>query len=377
MPATKRARAPDSSDEEEENRPPSLDSRASSRSPSPELRDDLPADELYKIARFQQKKANKATKALQAAQRKLTDITNEDDTPPKRGRPKKRKVDSGSEDDTKEVKNLAHKFTVMNLLWMRDLKCTFNTDVDEQYDPLARWENWESKVQGQLADLLEILPPKFRGETMHAQWFINTFHVEMGTQRSNIANRVRRCAPEVFNCAATDVLTSESRRDKFRKQIGYVEQPGGKSKYETFKVDLLHKNYNGKFDVDTVFRGDALHLAFAGVTHGPGAVTALKASGQPTQATGKCVSQLWHLTNSTPGSISASGILARWAVSADIELTPRGAQTGIDWQGDLEKYIEYLQNGLNKRKNLFSDSSMQDAMDMLDADEEEEPAEEA
>ncbi|KAJ7727397.1 hypothetical protein B0H16DRAFT_1735202 [Mycena metata] len=212
MPATKRAHTLDSSDEEE-NRAPSLDS---SRSLSPELRDDLPADELYKITQLQQKKANEATKALQAAECKLTDITNE----------------------------------------------------DQNYNPLAWWENRESKVQGKLADLLEILPPKFRGETMHAQWFINTFHVEMGTQFSNIATRVRRCAPEIFNCTATDLLN------------------------------------------------------------------------------------------------------ARWAVSADITLTPRGAQTG---------------NGLNKCKKsvlrLFrdddADRQLQDAMDMLDADEEEEPAEEA
>ncbi|KAJ7835029.1 hypothetical protein B0H13DRAFT_2369520 [Mycena leptocephala] len=84
-------------------------------------------------------------------------------------------------------------------------------------------------------------------------------------------------------------------------------------------------------------------------------------------------------------------------------LTPRGTETGINWQADLEKYIKYLQNGLDKRKasvlrifrewdNIFfpdTDSSLaangnggdeaekqlQDAMDLLDADEEEVPAE--
>jgi hypothetical protein len=84
-------------------------------------------------------------------------------------------------------------------------------------------------------------------------------------------------------------------------------------------------------------------------------------------------------------------------------LTPRGTETGINWQADLEKSIKYLQNGLDKRKasvlrifrewdDIFfpdTDSSLaangnggdeaekqlQDALDLLDADEEEVPAE--
>jgi hypothetical protein len=44
------------------------------------------------------------------------------------------------------------------------------------------------------------------------------------------------------------------------------------------------------------------------------------------------------------------GISARWGASTDIELTPHGAQMGINWQGDLKKYIKYLQNGLDKHK---------------------------
>ncbi|KAJ7805215.1 hypothetical protein B0H13DRAFT_2488967, partial [Mycena leptocephala] len=142
---------------------------------------------------------------------------------------------------------------------------------------------------------------------------------------------------------------------------------------------------------------------FASVTRGPAACKAMKNTGVPTQATGKCVSQLWALRNTTPGVIAACAILTRWAVSADIELTPRGTETGINWQADLEKYIKYLQNGLDKRKasvlrifrerdDIFfpeTDSSfaangnggdeaekqLQDAMDLLDADEEEVPAE--
>ncbi|KAJ7115474.1 hypothetical protein C8R44DRAFT_535238, partial [Mycena epipterygia] len=107
-----------------------------------------------------------------------------------------------------------------------------------------------------------------------------------------------------------------------------------------FNVEILHKNYNGSLDVDKVFRGPKLHLVFACVMRGPAAGRAMKTAGTPTQATGKCVAQLWSLRHGTPGSISACALL----------LTPRGAETGINWQADLEKYIKYLQNGLDKRK---------------------------
>ncbi|KAJ7892471.1 hypothetical protein B0H14DRAFT_3126061 [Mycena olivaceomarginata] len=341
-----------------------------------------------KAARLQQQKANDARKELRAAQRQIADITNQDDTAPKRGRKKRKMVHGGSDEETKEVKNLAHKFTMMKLLWIPDFKKTANTKVDDQYNPLERFENAASKVQGEWADLLETLPEKFHGEVMRSEWFVREFHVAMGTQRSNAAGRVRReCGPEIFDCTTADLSTSESRRDKFRKQIGYVEDAEGKSHYEAFNVDLLHKDYNGSFDIKTVFRGAALHLAFAGLTRGPKAVTAMKTADKPIQATGKCVSQLWHLDHSTPGCIAAAGILVRWAASADTEPTPRGAETGINWQADFEKYIAYLQNGLDKRKasvlKIFhcslaateggEDHADKDVMDLLNADEEEVP----
>ncbi|KAJ7718511.1 hypothetical protein B0H14DRAFT_634788 [Mycena olivaceomarginata] len=291
------------------------------------------------------------------------------------------------------------------MMWISDLAHTVNTDVNDQYNPLERFENRGSKIQGELADLLDILPAKFHGDVMCSDWLIKLFNSEMGTQRSNSACRVRpQCGTEIFDCTAADLATPESRRDKFRTSIGYVEDADG-SHYEVFNVEILHKNYNGSLDVDTVFRGPKLHLVFACVTRGPAAGKAMKITGTPTQATGKCVAQLWGLRHSTPGSIAACAILARWAVSADIELTPRGAETGINWQADLEKYIKYLQNGLDKRKasvlrifrewdDIFfpdTDSSlgangngggdaekqMQDAMDLLNADEEEVPAEAA
>ncbi|KAJ6483197.1 hypothetical protein C8R45DRAFT_1075505 [Mycena sanguinolenta] len=393
MPIRKRHRVDSSYSDSSEDRQSGTDS-PSPRSPSPELRDNLSARELYQV-----KKTNDARKELRAAERQLADITNQHDAAPRRGRKKRKVLDGGSEDETKEVKNLAHKFTIMKLLWVSDLDDTVNTDINEQYNPLERFENHESKVQGELADLLETLPEKFRGEVICAEWFIKTFHTAMGTQRSNTAGRIRReCGPEIYDCTAADLASAESRRDKFRDRIGYVKDAKGDSKYEAFNVDLLHKDYKGSFDIDTVFRGPALHLAFAGIIRGAKSVTAMKQSNKPIQATGKCVAQLWHLKNSTAGCIAGTAVVA---ASADIELTPIGAETGINWQADFEKYVKYLLNGLHKRKasvlkifrewdEIFfpdtdsslaatdgvedcADKHMQDVMDLLNAGEEEVP----
>ncbi|KAJ6538253.1 hypothetical protein DFH09DRAFT_1249716 [Mycena vulgaris] len=171
----------------------------------------------------------------------------------------------------------------------------------------------------------------------------------MQSQRSNTHTRLRTYSgPEIFDCTAADLQ---------HRMIGYVESDDGSSGYELFNVPLLHKSYSGKFDVHTVFRGPILHLAFAAITRGSQTVTAMKKGGKPHQATGQTVSQIWALQHCTPGSIAGTAIFARWAASADANLSACGAQTGINWHSDLEKYIQYLQSRLDKRKasvlNLF------------------------
>jgi hypothetical protein len=122
--------------------------------------------------REQQKKANNAKKELRAAVRRLADITNQDDTAPKRGRKKRKVLAGGSEDETKEIKHLVHKFVITKMMWISDLARTVNTDVNDQYNPLERFENRGSKIQGELADLLDILPAKFHRDVMCSDWLI-------------------------------------------------------------------------------------------------------------------------------------------------------------------------------------------------------------
>ena len=79
------------------------------------------------------------------------------------------------------------------------------------------------------------------------------------TQRSNTSTRIRKQAGHsIFNCLASDLHSSETRYNKFRQKIGWVENNVGKNHYETWKVEILHKDYGGAFDINGVFLNPVL-----------------------------------------------------------------------------------------------------------------------
>ena len=160
-----------------------------------------------------------------------------------------------------ELSLVARKFTIMRLFWFHDDKM-FRTHIDEQYDPLQRFDTTENKIQGQLADLLEGLPPVYvelmsKGETA---WLsqkvrlsftildftceeLSQFRDAMMTQRSNTSTRVRKQAgPSIFACRAQDLEKPETRYEMFRERVGWVRRDSGDI-YETWAVEVLHKDY--------------------------------------------------------------------------------------------------------------------------------------
>ena len=55
--------------------------------------------------------------------------------------------------DTVAVSKLGKKFTVMNMIWLQQAQKTFRTQVEDDYNPKARFENDYSRLQGQIHDL--------------------------------------------------------------------------------------------------------------------------------------------------------------------------------------------------------------------------------
>jgi len=80
----------------------------------------------------------------------------------------------------------------------------------------------------------------------------------MSQQRSNTATRVRRHAgPSIFGCNLDVLLSAEARDTAFRTQVGWVEKDGG-GYYDTWAVEILHKDYKGAFDIDGIFLNSIL-----------------------------------------------------------------------------------------------------------------------
>lgn len=174
-PRARRRRAYDETDDE--NLPDSHEH--SSDTENIEINADMTAAELYNVSlvyvimlpwvliffcqtsRLLQSKVHEANEQLKKAQCDLANITNAEQ--PGHSKKRKRTVTTRSDKEIEEVTQLARKFTIMKLLWLRDDRTTFRTAIDEQYDHLLRFENVASKIQGQLADIVESLPPKYVG----------------------------------------------------------------------------------------------------------------------------------------------------------------------------------------------------------------------
>ncbi|KAJ6495001.1 hypothetical protein DFH09DRAFT_1103839 [Mycena vulgaris] len=247
---------------------------------------------------------------------------------------------------------------VTSSLWLRDKKQAFTTVVDEQYNPLERFDTDAGKMQVQLVELREVLPQALRSKMaeMEKNGLADEFRAGMCDQRSNISHRVRRTAgPAIFDCSDEDLMSSASRmKDELRRQIGWTTD----KKYDPWVVEILHKDFRGEFDIDTIFLNPKLHLVFAALIRGPSAVPLLKA-GKPPIVHAETNDQIWGLQHTTPGAIATSAIAAsaRFGLSADDSLRENGTVTGINWAADHELYVKYLTTGLEKRKasvfNIF------------------------
>ncbi|HEV7736175.1 MAG TPA: hypothetical protein VGO47_02235 [Chlamydiales bacterium] len=143
-----------------------------------EVRQYLPAFRLLKT-RMQQAlrklevQNNELCATNKRQQQQLADKENAEEDPNVAGRKKRRKTKSGSggsnvafvsegmtfnKADEEELVVIASKFTYMSCFWLRQLDFTFKLEKDEDYDPATRFADTMSKCQGQLQDLLKVIP---------------------------------------------------------------------------------------------------------------------------------------------------------------------------------------------------------------------------
>jgi hypothetical protein len=75
----------------------------------------------------------------------------------------------------------------------------------------------------------------------------------LSTQRANTTSRIRHNCSAVFGILDTDLVDPEQRKAKFRGRIGWVPNGIGGGTYSSVDVDIIHKNYSGKYELSKIF----------------------------------------------------------------------------------------------------------------------------
>lgn len=145
----------------------------------------------------------------------------------------------------------------------------------------------------------------------------------MKSQRSNTSNRIRcQAGTVIYDCGATDLLTSASRR-QFRKEIGWNGE-----EYASLDVPLLHEDESKEYDINTCFLSpvpmrvsgqlqhfpniDALQL-FVALIRGPKSAAAMlnpEETGVVAQKDN--MEQIHHIDHAEPGDIAAACTLVNF-----------------------------------------------------------------
>jgi hypothetical protein len=82
----------------------------------------------------------------------------------------------------------------------------------------------------------------------------------LNTQRSNSASRIRHSCSAIFGILDTELIDPEQRKAKFRGRIGWVPNEGGLGggTYSSVDVEIIHKDYSGKYELSKIFLSPVL-----------------------------------------------------------------------------------------------------------------------
>jgi len=78
----------------------------------------------------------------------------------------------------------------------------------------------------------------------------NQFINGLNAQRYNTTTRIRHQCASILGVSENDLLKADVRRDKFREQIGWVNETG---LYSSVDVPILHKDWNGQYSLSSIF----------------------------------------------------------------------------------------------------------------------------
>ncbi|KAF7304514.1 hypothetical protein HMN09_00854000 [Mycena chlorophos] len=291
-------------------------------------------EELYEKGRALQARVNQLQQSQQESRRDaLADRTNTSTAD--------EDVEEAETDDVREVsfmRALGKKFCVTHYIWVPYEDEIFHTELST-YNPIDRFEKEKpqpyNRMQGALRDLREVIPAQYHKSEEFEGWVRTMFLDGQKIERRAVRNRLRN-NPSLFEL------------------IGRLPNPKkpGHFFYDTFKVPILHENYDDSvpFDANKFLLNKQLFVVHAAITKGVtgGREVATGVEQEPLEHNEK----LWGLKKTTPGMIAGAAVWLRWIYSRDEKFTRIGATTGINWEDEYDAYLAWLHLGLQSKVDI-------------------------
>ncbi|KAF7371461.1 hypothetical protein MVEN_00000400 [Mycena venus] len=304
-------------------------------------------------------------RVVQHLKHRLIDVENEASNPNKRSRRSRNHRTEGIEEQTVELtateletraRQTGRKFVILCGLWLcladDDYDAFFKADPDDEYDAELRFNSDDDIRQGQLREVLDILPDDlmpFRKRT----WLAQAFKDGMNSQRSHTRTRLRKDVHHIVpeGIPAARVATQQSRIQHFRSLIGWDEE---KNRYSIWNVPFLHGNESATLDFDEVFRHPVLLKIFACIIRGSASADGVM-RGTSRLPRANVMQRIHHIEYTMPGAIVDSAIWAIWLFSGDEDFLPTGDFTAINYRDRHDEYLDKILEGLRRQQKWARD----------------------
>ncbi|KAJ7240883.1 hypothetical protein C8J57DRAFT_1561857 [Mycena rebaudengoi] len=331
-----------------------------------------------------QSRANNASEAHDVLKRKLADITNQlgNAQPPRKRRFRHNRA-TEAPDDVENPATLEervrsagrHHSVEFGLFLHTGVLTLFATPLDPDFDEDTEFDTEESRIQGQLRDIIALLPDDAKDLSIRKhEWVAKCFDDGLSGQRSNINTRIRQESimyivantnfkdwsqdpPANIPVNLIDLDSSSSRFNAFAQRIGFQEATAdADAYYSPLKAEVLYKEYGGTMDPFKIFRGPALLNICVHYPRSEGAKGLFQ--GESKLPSAPVIERTRHIQRTTPGAIANSAVLAIWLFSADTQLVADGDETKIDyqylWMTFMRQICEGLREDADWAKDLFS-----------------------
>ncbi|KAJ7608964.1 hypothetical protein DFH06DRAFT_1247177 [Mycena polygramma] len=311
---------------------------------------------LRRIRRQLQLQANDAQQEHVNLKRRAVDAEHQNDAT-RKPKKKRRRGDRARDVNDPEldaqavearIRQAGRCFAVQKALFVND-DAVFDTKPADDFDFDREFASSQNELQGQIRDILAVLPDSVRPK-IDQEWVQDSFLDGMQGQRSSIHYRLRTEALPSLVDDPKQLDTSASRFDNFAQRIGYKPGTAGSApSWSRWAVPILYDEWDGKVDVDHLFRGDMPIMVFVSVVRGPkGAKGLFEGLSKLPQA--RCLERIHKITRATPCVISIGSILTIWLFSPDTQLLRVGDETKIDYARRHRLYVRRIREGLRDKK---------------------------